>query len=82
MKIVEQKENEKYLSEERLKSLQESIAFLDNYIITKGEFDFITVGNSKTELHLGKTQALSMLGSINSQRKELIDILLKINDSE
>lgn len=77
MKIEKQREDEKYLSEERLKLLQDSIKFLDNYIKTPNEFDFITRGNDKTELHLGKTQSLSMLGFINEQRKLLIEILLK-----
>jgi len=76
MKITEQKENEKYLSENKLKRLHETIGFLNDYKITEGELDFITVADEKEELHLGKTQALAMLGSINSQREELIKILL------
>ncbi len=77
MRITAQEKNEKFLSENKLKALQNSIGFLDSYEQTKGENDFITVGDGKDELHLSKTQALAMLGAINAQRKKLIAILMK-----
>lgn len=78
MKIKSRLGKEKYLSETKLKGLQESQKYLDNYKhLDSNEFHFVTERDTKNRVHIGKTQALAMLASCNIQREHLIQILLE-----
>ena len=78
MKIKNRLGKEKYLSEAKLKGLQESQSYLDTYKhLDSNEFHFVTERDTKNRVHIGKTQALAMLASCNIQREHLIQILLE-----
>jgi len=65
----------KHLSVEKIKALQDSIGFLDNYQGDDKEIHFVKDENG--EIHIGKTQALAMLAAANKTRAHLIEELLK-----
>ena len=85
MKTIQYNESiGKYLSEEKLIALHDSIGFLNDYKIDlygKGfiegtnEIGFVTVKDKNDEIHWGKTQALTLLAACNAERQNLIDIL-------
>lgn len=64
----------KFISEERLKQLEESISFLQNYVGSENETH--TVGESLTEPNEEKTRLLRELGETNARRLEIIKQLL------
>lgn len=66
----------KYLSETKLKSLHDSINYLDDYIIDDNIVGFITVGGENKEIHFPKTQALILLSALNKEREKLIEFLM------
>ena len=66
----------KHLSEQRIKSLQDSIGFLNDYMGDDKEVHFVK-SDKDGEIHIGKTQALAMLAMANKTRAELIETLLK-----
>jgi len=66
----------KYLSETKLKSLHDSINYLDDYIIDDNIVGFITVGDENKEIHFPKTQALILLSALNKEREKLIEFLM------
>ena len=81
MKITESLPNQ-YLSEVRMLQLENLLGFLQYYIHNENPeiSHFVTAGSSTDELHLKKTHLLYELGLINSRRKDLIDMLLTINE--
>ena len=66
----------KYLSETKIKSLQESVSYLDNFMLVDNEVGFITVGGDNKEIHFPKTQALILLNALNKERDKLIEFLM------
>jgi hypothetical protein len=70
----EEKER-KFITPERIKGLQESIMWLDDYKTPEDEHHFVGL-NKNTELSI-PTQYLNELGRINKRREELIKLLLK-----
>ena len=66
----------KYLSEIKIKSLQESVSYLDNFILVDNEVGFITVDGDNKEIHFPKTQALILLSALNKEREKLIEFLM------
>jgi hypothetical protein len=85
MKTIQYNESiGKYLSEEKLITLHDSIGFLNDYKIdlygkefinSDNEVGFVTVKDKNEEIHWGKTQALTLLAACNAERQHLIDIL-------
>ena len=63
----------RWISQERIISLQESITWLDTYETPSNEFH--VVGPNKNTENVKLTQALSELNQINKRKKELIQIL-------
>jgi hypothetical protein len=66
----------KHLSEGKIKTLQDAIGFLDNYMGDDKEVHFVK-SDGDGEIHIGKTQALAMLAMANKTRAHLIEELLK-----
>lgn len=62
--------NKRYITIERIKILQDSINFLDNYITPDNEIHYIGP-NINTE-DVNNTDLLRELGNINKRRKEII----------
>jgi hypothetical protein len=66
----------KHLHSNKLKNLQESIGFLDNYTGDDSELHIVKLDGSD-EIDIAKTQALAMLAQTNKARNLLIEHLLK-----
>lgn len=66
----------KYLSETKIKSFQDDINFLDDFVFPDNQIGFITEGDSYGIIHLPKTQALILLSTLNKERAKLIEFLM------
>lgn len=69
----------KFISPKKLKTLQEAIAFLDNYKTPMGEEHLITTEpvDGIASVDGKKTRLLSRLGEINVEREDIINQLLE-----
>lgn len=66
----------RHLHSNKLKSLQESIGFLDTYTGDDSESHIVKLDGTD-EIDISKTQALAMLAQTNKARNLLIEHLLK-----
>jgi hypothetical protein len=76
--IIKSMSDKKYLTIEKIKSLQNSIGFLDNYKLPINEEHFIYDEKEGGNFVNGKqSQMLNKLSDINSEREELIKWLME-----
>ena len=62
----------KFIEEQKIKSLQDSIGFLDNYLPKEGEKHIVGDSTDEEKCNMVKTQLLLQLGEINKFRDYLI----------
>lgn len=67
--------NRKFITIERVKSLHESINWLDDYETIDGEIHHI--GANINTMDVNYTKLLNELGNINIRKKEIIKLLTK-----
>ena len=66
------KESMKYITVERMKSLEESISWLSNHTNEN-----VVIGESLSQIDIVRTKLLQELATINLRRKEIIADLMQ-----